>query len=134
VCSVVCKILSKLECMILTTLFLACAKNTNSQRIRKVDLQRAFPLDILMVPSSVPIVITSCEHLSSDVFSLGQTIHFRSLEFIADHFDGLSLSPMGNGSDTAIMSPTCGGLPSPPRAMIGDYQWVPHDFVRGRED
>jgi hypothetical protein len=104
----------------LTTIFPAGAKNTDSQHVRKVDLQRAFPLDVLMVPSLVLIVITSCERLSSDVFSLSQTIHFGSLEFIIDRFGGLSLSPMGNGSDATIMGSTCGGLTSSPWAMIGD--------------
>jgi hypothetical protein len=38
-------------------------------------------------------VITGGERLSSDVFSLGETICFKNLEFITDRFGGLSLSP-----------------------------------------
>jgi hypothetical protein len=61
-------------------------------------LQRAFPLDVPMVPSSALTVTVDGERLSSDVFSFGETILFRSLRFIADHFGGLSLSPIGDGS------------------------------------
>jgi hypothetical protein len=37
----------------LTTLYLANAKNTDSWHTRRGDLQRAFPLDVPMVPSSM---------------------------------------------------------------------------------
>jgi hypothetical protein len=47
-----------------------------------------------MVPSSVFAITTGGERLSCDGFSLGETISFGSLEFIADRFDGLSLSPI----------------------------------------
>jgi hypothetical protein len=51
--SVVHKTILELEHTILTTLFLAGAKNTDSWCARKRDLQRAFPLDVSMVPSSI---------------------------------------------------------------------------------
>jgi hypothetical protein len=84
--------------MILTTLYLTGAKNTDSWCARKVHLQRAFPLDIPMIPSSALAVVAGDERLLSSGFSLGETICFGSLEVIADHFGGLSLSPTGDGS------------------------------------
>jgi hypothetical protein len=63
----------------LTTLYLASAKNIDSWCARLGDLQRAFPLDILMVPSSALIIAIGSEHLLCDGFSLGKTILFLSL-------------------------------------------------------
>jgi hypothetical protein len=60
---------------------------------RKGDLQRAFPLDVLMVPSCALAVIADGEHLTCGGFSLGETIHLGNFEFIADYFSGTSLSP-----------------------------------------
>jgi hypothetical protein len=65
-------------------------------------------------------VAADSERLACDVFSLGETICFGSLEFIADRFGGLSLSPMRGGSGAAIMGSTHGGTPSPLWAMTGD--------------
>jgi hypothetical protein len=56
----------------------------------------------------------------SDVFSLGETIRFKSLEFIADRFGGLSLSPMGDSIVAAVMGSTCSGPPFPTWAMMRD--------------
>jgi hypothetical protein len=56
-------------------------------------LQRAFPLDILMVPSSAIVVAIDGEHLTCGGFSLGETVHLGNFEFITDYFDGLRLSP-----------------------------------------
>jgi hypothetical protein len=74
-------------------------------------LQCAFPLDVLMVPSSVLTVDAGGARLSCGGFSLGETILFGSLEYSTDHFGGLSLSPMGS---------TRGGPPSSQRTMTGD--------------
>jgi hypothetical protein len=52
VCFVVHKTTSELEGVILATLYLAGAKNSVSWRARKGNLQRAFPLDVLMVHST----------------------------------------------------------------------------------
>jgi hypothetical protein len=82
-------------------------------------LQHAFPLDVLMVPSSALAIAADGEHLSCDVFSLGETIHFGSLKFIADHLGGLSLSPMWDGLGATIMVSTHSETPSPLRSMIG---------------
>jgi hypothetical protein len=99
---------------------LASAKNTNSWLTSKGDLHRAFPLDILMVPSSVLAIAANSECLSCSGFSLGETIRFGSLEFIINRFGGLSLSPMGDGSNAIVMGSTCGEPPSPLWAMMGD--------------
>jgi hypothetical protein len=55
-----------------------------------------------------------------DVFSISETIHFESLEFITDRFDGVSLSPMGDSSGATVMGSTHSKTPSPLRAMTGD--------------
>jgi hypothetical protein len=81
----------------LTTVNLASAKNTDNLCARLGDLQHSFPLDVLMVPSLVLIIAIGGECLLCDGFSLGETICFGSLEFIADRFGGLILSPMGGG-------------------------------------
>jgi hypothetical protein len=48
-----------------------------------------------MVHSSTLTITADGEHLTYGGFSLGKTICFGSLEFIADCFDRLSLSPKG---------------------------------------
>jgi hypothetical protein len=68
-----------------------------------------------MVPSTVLTIAANDEHPSCNIFSLSDTIRFGSVEFIADHFSSLSLSPMGDGSDAAVMFSTYGGPPSPVR-------------------
>jgi hypothetical protein len=45
-----------------------------------------------MIPSSVLTIITDGECLTCSGVSLGETVRFRSLDFITDCFDGLSLS------------------------------------------
>jgi hypothetical protein len=62
--SVVHKTISELECAILTTLFLAGAKNTESRHARLGHLQCAFPLDILMVPLSIITITANGERLA----------------------------------------------------------------------
>jgi hypothetical protein len=66
--------------VILTTLHLASAKDTNSWHARKVDLQHAFPLDVPMVPSLVLTIVADGECLSCDVSSLIETTGIRSLK------------------------------------------------------
>jgi hypothetical protein len=97
---------------------LAGAKYTDSWRTRKGDLQRAFPLDVMMVPSSMITVTADGERLTCGGFSLGVTIHLGSIEFIVDYFGGLSHSPRRGDSDVAFMGPTHSGTPSLLRAMI----------------
>jgi hypothetical protein len=77
--------------VILDTLLFTGVKN-NSWHTRKGDLQCAFPLNILIVHSSMLIVATDGERMTCGGFSLSETIYFGSLEFIADCFDSFSLS------------------------------------------
>jgi hypothetical protein len=81
--------------VILTTLHFAGAKNTDNWCARKRESQHTFPLDVPLVPSSALAVAVDGECLSCDVFFLGETIRFGSLEFIADQFGSMSLYPMG---------------------------------------
>jgi hypothetical protein len=106
--------------VILTTLYLVGAKNTNSWCARKGDLQCAFPLDVSMVPSSVVATTAGGEHLSCSGFYLGGTIHLGTIEFITDHFSALSLSPIRVISDAIIMGFASTGPPSPRWAVMGD--------------
>jgi hypothetical protein len=59
-----------------------------------------FPLNILMVHSSTLVVTTNGEHLTCGGFSLGETVCFGILEFIAVCFGSLSHSPEENDSVT----------------------------------
>jgi hypothetical protein len=95
VCFVVHKTTSELEYAIFTTLYLADAKKPNSWHARKGDLQRAFPSDVPMVPSSALIVVVDDECLSCGGLSFGETVRSGSLKFITNYFDGLSPSPRG---------------------------------------
>jgi hypothetical protein len=108
----------ELECPILTTLYFAGAKNTDSWRTKKGDLKCAFPLDIPMVHSSTLAVSTDSEHLTCSGFFLSKTDCFGSLEFVTDCFSNLSLSPRRNDSGATFMGSTHSGPPSPLRAMI----------------
>jgi hypothetical protein len=118
----------------LTTLYLTGAKNTGHWHAWKGDLQRAFPLDVMMVPSSVFVTAAGGKHLSRDGFSLGETICFGNLDFINDQFDGLSLSPLGDGSGAIIMGPTHGGPLLLQWTMMGDptegFPMAPNGEVR----
>jgi hypothetical protein len=135
VCFVVHKTTSEQEGTILTTTYLAGAKNTDTWHAKKGDLKFAFPLVILMVPSSMLAIAVGGERLSCDGFSLSEIIHFGSFEFITDRFGGQSLSPMGDGSGAIIMGLACGVLPTPLWAMTGELLGgVPHSFEQGRKD
>jgi hypothetical protein len=118
VCFIVPMITLELECLILTTLYFAGAKNTDSWHTKKGDLKCAFPLDIPMVHSSALAVSTDSEHLMCSGFFLSKTDCFGSLEFITDCFGNLSLSPRRNDSGATLMGSTHSGPPSPLRAMI----------------
>jgi hypothetical protein len=62
-----------------------------------------------MVYSSMLIITTDGERLTCGGFSLGETVHFGSLEFIADYFGSLRLSPKGSDSGTIFVGMTRGG-------------------------
>jgi hypothetical protein len=87
--------------VILTTLYLASAKNTDSWRARKGDLYRATPLDISMVPSSSITITADGERLACGGFSLSEPVGLGNFEFIADYFGGLRLSHR-RGNEGAI--------------------------------
>jgi hypothetical protein len=50
-----------------------------------------------MIHSSMLVIATDRECLTCIGFSLSETVHFGSLEFIIDCFGCLSLSPKGGG-------------------------------------
>jgi hypothetical protein len=77
----------------LTTLYLVGAKNTDSWHARKGDLQRAFPLDVLMVPSPKLSFVANGNNPTSVGLAPGSTIHFGSMEFTTDRLGCLSLFP-----------------------------------------
>jgi hypothetical protein len=79
----------------------------------------SFSLDVLMVHSSALAVATDGERLMCSGFSLGDTVHFGSLEFIADCFGGLSLSPKGSDLGAIFVGTTHSGSLSL-RAMTED--------------
>jgi hypothetical protein len=56
-------------------------------------LQRAFPLDILMVPLPKLSFVANGNNPTGVGLALGSTIHFGSPEFTADRLGRLSLSP-----------------------------------------
>jgi hypothetical protein len=120
VCVIICKTTLELEHTIFTTLYLTGAKNTDSWRAGKGDLQRAFPLDVPMVPSSVLTVTTDGECLTYGGFSLDEIIHLGSFEFITNYFGGLGLSPRRSNSGATFMGSTHSGSPSLRRAIIED--------------
>jgi hypothetical protein len=99
---------------------LSGAKNTNSWHASKGDLQRAIPLNVLMVPSYSLAIASDGEHQTCGGFSLGETIHFGSLKFIADYFGGLSFSPQRDISKATAMGLTHSRPTSQVHAMIRD--------------
>jgi hypothetical protein len=64
---------------------------------------------MLWVHSLALLIATDSERLTCGGFSLGETIGFGSLEFIADCFDDLSLCPKGSDSSTVFVGTTCTG-------------------------
>jgi hypothetical protein len=63
-------------------------------------------MDVPMVHSLTLAITIDGEHLTCGGFSLGEKVHFGSLEFIADCYGGLSLSPKGSDSGTVLMGTT----------------------------
>jgi hypothetical protein len=104
----------------LTNLYLASAKNTDSWRARKVDLQRATPLDVPMVPSSSIAITADGKRLACGGFSPNEPVCLRNFEFITDYLGGLSLSPRRGNEDAIIVGSTRSGASTPQRATIED--------------
>jgi hypothetical protein len=99
---------------------LAGVENTDSWNVTKRDLQRAFPLDVLMVPSPAITIATDGECLTCGGLSLGETVHLGNFEVITDYFSLLSLSPRRGNSSAAFMGSTHSGPPSLWRGIIED--------------
>jgi hypothetical protein len=99
---------------------LADVENTDSWHAGKGDLQRAFPLDVPIVSSSVITITTDGERLTCGGFSLGETVRLGSFEFIADYFGGLSLSLRRGDSGTTFMGSTHSETPTLRWPMIED--------------
>jgi hypothetical protein len=128
---VVRKTFSEEECTILTTLILPVEK-TNSWCARKGDLQRAFPLNVLMILASAITVIADGECLTCSGFSLGKTIHLRNFEFIVDYFGGLSFS-LGRGVEGATFMSSTRSRASTPRWAMTKESTEEFLTVSGRE-
>jgi hypothetical protein len=106
------------ELTILTTMYLVSLINTDSWRAGKGDLQRAFPLDVLMVPSYVITVAADGEHLTCGGLSLSKTVRHGNFMFITDYIDGLSLSPRRGDTGVPFMGSTHRGAPTLQQAII----------------
>jgi hypothetical protein len=106
--------------MILTTIYLAGAKNTIVGVPGRGICSVLFFDTVPMVPSSAFIATAGSERLLCDGFSLGETVRFGSLELIANRFGGPSLSPLGTGLGTTTMGPTYGRPMLPQRIMVGN--------------
>jgi hypothetical protein len=59
-----------------------------------------------MVPSSAITIAADSEHVTCGGFSLSEFVRLGNIEFIADYFDGLSLSPLGGGGGRGVDSST----------------------------
>jgi hypothetical protein len=57
-----------------------------------------------MIHSSMLVIATDRECLTCIGFSLSETVHFGSLEFIIDCFGCLSLSPKGGEASQVLSS------------------------------
>jgi hypothetical protein len=83
-------------------------------------LKCAFPIDVLMDPTSALTFSADGEHLTCGGFYLGETVCLGSFEFIADYFARLSLSLRTSDSGTTFMVPTRNGPPSLRQTLIED--------------
>jgi hypothetical protein len=59
-------------------------ENTDNWSARNGDLQRTFPLEVLMVPLSAITVAANSERLTCGGFSLGEPIRLENFLFIVD--------------------------------------------------
>jgi hypothetical protein len=69
-------------------------------------------LNVSTVRSSKPTIVANKNNLTGAGFTLGETIHFGSLEFIVDHFGNLSLSSEESGSGAIFIGMVHNGSPS----------------------
>jgi hypothetical protein len=87
---------------------IAGVENTDSWPARKGDLQCAFPLDVLMVPSLKLFFLANINNLTGVVLTPGSTIHFGTI----DYLDHLSLSPQEGDSSAIFVGTVHHGMPS----------------------
>jgi hypothetical protein len=106
--------------VILTTLYFAGAKNTNSWHARKEDLQCVTSLDILIVPSYSIAIAADGECLAYGGFSLGEPVGLGNFEFIANYFGGLSLSLRRGNKGVIFKGSTHSEASTPQWATIED--------------
>jgi hypothetical protein len=106
--------------VILTTLYLAGAKNTDSWHARKGDLQRSSLLDVPMVSSSSIAITADSERLACGEFSLGERVNLGNLEFITDYFGSLSLSPRRGNEGAIFVGSTRSKASTPQGALVED--------------
>jgi hypothetical protein len=71
-----------------------------------------FSLNVLMVHTLKFTIIANGNNLTSVGFMPGETIYFGSMEFTADLFGNLSLSPKGNDSGVVFIGIVHSGSPS----------------------
>jgi hypothetical protein len=91
---------------------LAGVENTDSWHARKGELQRAFPLDVLMIPSPKLSFVANINNPTGASLAPGSTIHFGSLEFTVDRLSRLSLSPQEGDSSAIFIGMVHSGTPS----------------------
>jgi hypothetical protein len=102
---------SKLEtCDLDHPIICQCRKHRQLAR-QEGGFTSCFPLDVLMVHSSALAVAVDSKRLMCGGFSLDETVHFASLEFITDCFGGLSLFPKGSDSGAIFVGTTYSGSP-----------------------
>jgi hypothetical protein len=119
--------------VILTTLYLTDAKNTNSWHARTGDLHCASPLDVLMVPSSSIPITAHGECLVCGGFSLGEPVCLGNFEFIAEYFGVLCLSPRRGNEGVILVCSSHSKASTMQRARIEDStkEFVPTSSGEG---
>jgi hypothetical protein len=68
---------------------------------------------IPMVPSSSIAIAPNGERLTCGGFSLDETVCLGNIEFIADYFGGMRLSPRKGDESTVFMGSTRNGASTP---------------------
>jgi hypothetical protein len=74
------------------------------------DLQRAFPLDVPLVPSPKLSSVTNDNNTTDVGLAPGSAIHFGSLEFITDRFGHRCLSPQEQDAGAIFIGMVHSGL------------------------
>jgi hypothetical protein len=112
VCFVVHKTTSKLEHVILTTLFLSVLKTPTVGAPGRGICSTLFSLDILIVTSPKVSFVANGINLTGASLAPGKTIQFSYLEFTADRLGHLSLYPKERDSAAIFIGVVHSGSPS----------------------